>query len=291
MTDAADVEPGQRRVLWRREVDETFDDKSIQRIREETGIEMPWYFDPDEWVVGYKTLEDSVRGNAFIEAVRLVDREGIAFELVSTIPDDSQTRWTGELRGIEDTIENIDSNFQRSRFGSHMDLGSRVDLSDIVVMSLTGSAPPTPDEVPPSLDAGQRAAEALQQFVSSIEHATFQFADSSQREAAIDAALNVIDHLASTQVALVRIVRQMTSEGPFEREAAARDAEDALRSMEPEPELTPRTYTVVEGDTLWDIAERFYGDLSNYQAIADASGISSPDEIQPGQELTIPWLQ
>ncbi|BCZ23619.1 LysM peptidoglycan-binding domain-containing protein [Mycobacterium senriense] len=57
---------------------------------------------------------------------------------------------------------------------------------------------------------------------------------------------------------------------------------------EPEPEPAARTYTVASGDTLWAIAERFYGDGNRYQAIADASGISNPDLIQPGQVLTIP---
>lgn len=50
----------------------------------------------------------------------------------------------------------------------------------------------------------------------------------------------------------------------------------------------PRTYTVVSGDTLWAISERFYGDGSKYQKIADASGVSNPDLIHPGQVLTIP---
>ena len=50
----------------------------------------------------------------------------------------------------------------------------------------------------------------------------------------------------------------------------------------------PRTYTVVSGDTLWAISERFYGDGSKYQVIADASGVANPDLIHPGQVLTIP---
>ncbi|WP_244438532.1 LysM peptidoglycan-binding domain-containing protein, partial [Mycolicibacterium septicum] len=50
----------------------------------------------------------------------------------------------------------------------------------------------------------------------------------------------------------------------------------------------PRTYTVVSGDTLWAIAERFYGDGNKYQQIADASGVANPDLIHPGQVLTIP---
>jgi hypothetical protein len=70
-------------------------------------------------------------------------------------------------------------------------------------------------------------------------------------------------------------------------------AEEPAPAPEPEPAPAPpppppRTYTVVSGDTLWAISERFYGDGSKYQAIADASGIANPDLIHPGQELTIP---
>ena len=82
---------------------------------------------------------------------------------------------------------------------------------------------------------------------------------------------------------------------PPEPEAAAPAAEEpaveeaAHAEPEPEPEPEPaRTYTVESGDTLWAIAEQFYGDGSKYQIIADASGISNPDLIQPGQVLTIP---
>lgn len=56
----------------------------------------------------------------------------------------------------------------------------------------------------------------------------------------------------------------------------------------PPPPPAARTYTVVSGDTLWAISERFYGDGSKYQVIADASGVSNPDLIYPGQVLTIP---
>lgn len=56
----------------------------------------------------------------------------------------------------------------------------------------------------------------------------------------------------------------------------------------PPPPPAPRTYTVVSGDTLWAIAERYYGDGSKYPQIAEASGISNPDLIHPGQVLTIP---
>jgi nucleoid-associated protein YgaU len=71
-------------------------------------------------------------------------------------------------------------------------------------------------------------------------------------------------------------------------EAAPAAVEEAAPAPEPEPEPAVRTYTVEAGDTLWAISERFYGDGSKYQVIADASGISNPDLIHPGQVLTIP---
>ena len=52
--------------------------------------------------------------------------------------------------------------------------------------------------------------------------------------------------------------------------------------------FTSRKAPVEAGDTLWAIAERFYGDGNKYQAIADASSVENPDLIYPGQVLTIP---
>lgn len=49
-----------------------------------------------------------------------------------------------------------------------------------------------------------------------------------------------------------------------------------------------RYYTIVPGDTLWDIAKRFYGDGSKYPIIAKANNIENPDLIYPGQKLYIP---
>ncbi|WP_062986539.1 LysM peptidoglycan-binding domain-containing protein [Nocardia anaemiae] len=66
-------------------------------------------------------------------------------------------------------------------------------------------------------------------------------------------------------------------------QAAAPAAEEV-----PPPPPPAQTYTVEPGDTLWAIAERFYGDGNRYQEIANASGVDNPDAINPGQVLTIP---
>jgi len=51
-----------------------------------------------------------------------------------------------------------------------------------------------------------------------------------------------------------------------------------------------RTYTVAAGDSLSKIAQREYGDASQWRRIFEANRnqIQDPDLIQPGQKLIIP---
>ena len=58
----------------------------------------------------------------------------------------------------------------------------------------------------------------------------------------------------------------------------------------PAPKATARTYTVVKGDCLWNIAKKFYGNGSQYPKIFNANKgkIKNPNLIYPGQVLTIP---
>ena len=53
------------------------------------------------------------------------------------------------------------------------------------------------------------------------------------------------------------------------------------------PASTYRTHTVVKGDTLWDIAERYLGKGSRYSEIKTLSGLTS-NVIYSGQKLKIP---
>ena len=56
---------------------------------------------------------------------------------------------------------------------------------------------------------------------------------------------------------------------------------------EPTPTPTPTKYTVVSGDTLWGIAERFLGAGEKYVQIMSANGLTD-SLIYPGQVLVIP---
>lgn len=51
-----------------------------------------------------------------------------------------------------------------------------------------------------------------------------------------------------------------------------------------------KNYTVALGDTLFDIAEREYGDGNLYPVIAEQNHLSNPALIDIGQELLIPYV-
>ena len=79
-----------------------------------------------------------------------------------------------------------------------------------------------------------------------------------------------------------------------------RAAPGASRAPAPTPAAAPTTaarssveskmYTVQKGDTLSEIAEKFYGESSKYPQIFEANRpmLKDPDEIYPGQVLRIP---
>lgn len=54
----------------------------------------------------------------------------------------------------------------------------------------------------------------------------------------------------------------------------------------------PATHTVVDGDTLWDLANRFYSNPFDWRVIwnANQGEIDNPNLILPGQVLTIPGV-
>lgn len=82
-----------------------------------------------------------------------------------------------------------------------------------------------------------------------------------------------------------KIVKVLNSEGT----ASVENVRETSNS--PAPLDNPvTTYTVVEGDCLWNIAKAYYGDGSKYPAIIEANKdkMTSSGMIYPGQVLTIP---
>ncbi len=65
--------------------------------------------------------------------------------------------------------------------------------------------------------------------------------------------------------------------------------DEQVRRLDSRADQT-RTHGVREGDTLSGIAERQYGDSSQWRAIADANDISDPSSLDLGATLEIPPL-
>ena len=106
-------------------------------------------------------------------------------------------------------------------------------------------------------------------------------ADESERQKIIDvlAAIPGIDQVRDDMVVAAT---------PAPEPAAPPAAAPANPPAAEEPEA--RTYTVASGDTLWKIAERMYGNGSQYMKIFEANTdiLEHPDRIFPGQKLMIP---
>lgn len=51
-----------------------------------------------------------------------------------------------------------------------------------------------------------------------------------------------------------------------------------------------KSYSVKKGDTLWALAEKYYGDGTKWKLIAKANGVKDPRKLQIGTKLTIPGI-
>lgn len=86
--------------------------------------------------------------------------------------------------------------------------------------------------------------------------------------------------------------KQQPSVSPDDFELTLPESSDAVRPGEvtegETPKGLPTTHKVEKGETLWAIAERYYGSGYNISDIVSANNLKSPDDIEVGQELTIP---
>lgn len=74
----------------------------------------------------------------------------------------------------------------------------------------------------------------------------------------------------------------------YKRISAPSDAANIIVRDTPPTVPTTRTYTVVAGDCLWNIARKYYGDGSKYTVIKSTNNVPDNNLILPGQVLIIP---
>lgn len=79
-------------------------------------------------------------------------------------------------------------------------------------------------------------------------------------------------------------------ESPFESEL-----DDAVTTPSSQPTIdsskkTDVTHVVQAGDTLWDIAEQYYGDGLQYHFLAEQNAIQNPDLIFVDQTVSVPSI-
>jgi len=62
----------------------------------------------------------------------------------------------------------------------------------------------------------------------------------------------------------------------------------ASQSIKIKEKTMAKTHTVKSGDTLFKIAEQYYGDGNQWNKIASANGNLAPESLKVGQKITIP---
>lgn len=115
-------------------------------------------------------------------------------------------------------------------------------------------------------------------------------------------SLRVNESLISTLLGVVVILvvggllysyfKQQPTVSPDDFELTLPESSDAVKPGEvtegETPKGLPTTHQVEKGETLWAIAERYYGSGYNIADIVSANNLKSPDDIEVGQELNIP---
>lgn len=88
-------------------------------------------------------------------------------------------------------------------------------------------------------------------------------------------------------VAVVLIIGTLTINF-FTRAKQTKQEAQTAASVTAEKTTLPTKHTVVEGETLWSIAEKYYTSGYNWVDLQTANGLADADRVEVGQELTIP---
>ncbi len=195
-----------------------------------------------------------------------------------------------------------------------MTVGMKVSLVVIVLFGAVlafyygvGSPSATPvgaqPEPPPKAVQPPKATTASPERVAG--NARPRFADSAKRSEgvlseSVERALGHVTDRNRTEVDQANLLSQTTS--PNTPPAIIRDypytntvetevpANDPLARKNHTPSTSVRTvpYTIKDDDSLWTIAEDWFGDASRWNLIAKANPLIDPDRLKLGQVIRLP---
>jgi nucleoid-associated protein YgaU len=94
--------------------------------------------------------------------------------------------------------------------------------------------------------------------------------------------------LASAEAEVERLEAKLRAAREAPANPAPAEAAGSVPEATPAPGQAGRVYVVKDGDTLWTIAKRFYGDASLGSFLAQVNNLPNGDELTIGQRLTIP---
>ena len=152
-------------------------------------------------------------------------------------------------------------------------------------------------QVQPASDDEERFVKAQQAYLQARRETP------EQVKARLDKLANDPKALQAHNLAVTnRVVASPANDAPSELSKAVQASQAALKTAPPDAmsgalqaeaavrEAEGKTYVVRPGDTLWDIAQRLYGDPYQYKRLFEANPrvLAAPEHIFPGQVLRVP---
>lgn len=161
--------------------------------------------------------------------------------------------------------------------------GSRLSLNSLGNLFTRSNSAPTPSPSP--MPSVEQKAVAGEQYKVRAGDTLWSIA-----EEAYGSGFNASDIIAANKIQNPTMLKEGTNITlpKVEAKAPTRGEIAGTEVVTSAPKETPKTYTVQKGDTLWDIAQKVYGDPYQWKAIAQANKLVNPRLIHAGNVFVLP---
>jgi LysM repeat protein len=127
-------------------------------------------------------------------------------------------------------------------------------------------------------------AAGFGQLISDVDFTNNQEYVSVDLEEENDTSLGFFSRLQNTWDTATENLRN----SPNNRAEKLADSSPDLEEQKTNELELPKIYTITQGDTLWDIAQQFYGSGYRWTIIAETNGLGDGNQIAVGQEISLP---